>query len=505
MIRSVSKFLFLVVITLGVYFIFRDFAGLKLNTADASTYLNIAENITSHKGFTVSFDLYQFFKTPYHPLWPFMQPVYPLLCALVFMAHGAIEQVIKVNLFIMGLNAALAFYIIRFFVPSRLNLLFLVCLIFPLNFFFTALFPWTEQLYLFIFLITFFLFNRFPGSQRVISVVGALNGVLFLIRVSQIYSIPAYLLMMVMAKGERGQRLKNIFAFMAGFCIVLGPYQMFNLLVFHSLYPEYIKPAADYTLAHISNASFYKPGQMGIFNHVGFKFTLASIGYFYGHVVGLCQNFSFSFIPILAYLSIPGHKKDGWRFVLNCLFQSAFIIIGYAFSFHWDPHAYYLEILRYSLVPYVLASLAGWYCFYELFFGSGIKWKKLFTVFLLFNFAFFTFYNFIKLRRDLMKYPRTQMSYYVDLYASDQWINKSLPEKILVASDDDQEAYFMHRPFISMPPGRSYNCSNLKLYNEIHGPDYYLLSKQVPDTCFGQIPHTQIYSNRTFRILKIKK
>jgi len=65
----------------------------------------------------------------------------------------------------------------------------------------------------------------------------------------------------------------------------------------------------------------------------------------------------------------------------------------------------------------------------------------------------------------------------------------------------------MHRPYISIPPGKSYNCQNLMLYNKIYSPDYYLLSTNISNDCFneGGLKYSMIFSNGTFRILKIKK
>ena len=201
-VNLVLQSLLYTVIVGGVYLIFVDFSQLKLNTADASTYLNIAENIVSHKGFVVSFDLYQFFTSRYHPLWPFMHPIYPLLCSLVFMVHGGIEQVIKLNIFILGLNTAFIFYIIQTFVPSRLNIFFLACLALSFNFFYSALFPWTEQLHLLFFLISLIVFVKFSHYKRGLVLAGALNGILFLIRVSHVYNILAYVLVICIMRED---------------------------------------------------------------------------------------------------------------------------------------------------------------------------------------------------------------------------------------------------------------------------------------------------------------
>jgi len=502
MIRFYTQFLLFSVITVGIYFIFEEFASLKLNTADASTYLNIGENIVSHKGFVVSYNLYQSFTSLYRPIWPYMQSLYPLLCALVFKFHGGLEQVIKVNIFILGLNSALAFYIIQRFIPSRLNVFFLIWLAFSFNFYVSAFFAWTEEFHLFLFLISFVLFLRFPQNPRILGWVGVFNGVLFLVRVAQVYSILAYLLIICVTEDNVQEKLRNILNFSAGILAVVVPFQIFNWVAYHSLYPQYIKPAADYTLARISNLSTYRPGHVGIDNPIGFRFSVENCWYFYQHMMEFYNRIYLFLIPLLAYLSLPHQKKEGHFFVINCLCQSVFIITFYSYNFSWNTS---IDSLRYSLIPYVLIAMAGWYALYQLFYASQIRWKKLLVVLILINLAFFSVCRYYFIRQYYLDHPRTKNPYYIDLYDSYKWIDQNLSENILVASNEDQEAFLMHRPFISTPPLRSYNCTNLTIYNSIYSPDYYLMSKVISDKCFVSIPHSTIFSNKIFRILKIKK
>ena len=75
-------------IGLGVFFSFLGFSYLKLNTADASLYLSTAENIANHKGFVVSDNLYQCFNTPYHPVLPYYQPLYPIFSLFLSIMGG---------------------------------------------------------------------------------------------------------------------------------------------------------------------------------------------------------------------------------------------------------------------------------------------------------------------------------------------------------------------------------------------------------------------------------
>ena len=135
-------------------------------------------------------------------------------------------------------------------------------------------------------------------------------------------------------------------------------------------------------------------------------------------------------------------------------------------------------------------SVAGWYCLYQGLSLSESSGKKIGWGFLLLCLLYLQADKFIAFKSNRLNHPLWQRPYYRDLLEGYNWIDKNLPKEILVASDEDQEGYFMHRPFISLPPGKSFNCTNLALYNHIYSPDYYLLSSAVTDKCFTAIPHT---------------
>ena len=221
-----SQFLVFIAIVFGVYFIFVDFSGLKLNTADASSYLNVAENIVTHKGFVVSYNLYESFNSFYHPIWPYMQSLYPLLCALVFKLHGGIEQVIKVNILILGINSALIFYIIQKLIPTRFNVLFVFFLVFSSNFFISALYPWTEQLHFLCLIITFILFLKYSRSPKCLYGLGFLNAVFMLVRVAHVYNFFGFLPVLFIGKDPLRRKLHRAFSFVGGFIMAYGLYQV---------------------------------------------------------------------------------------------------------------------------------------------------------------------------------------------------------------------------------------------------------------------------------------
>ncbi|MBF0521787.1 MAG: hypothetical protein HQL24_01900 [Candidatus Omnitrophica bacterium] len=501
---SPSFFIFSIIV-IGVYLFFADFALMRWNTADGSTYLNIAENIANHKGFVVSYNFYHCFTGLYHPLWPYMQPLYPILCSL-FVTHGGITQVIRVNIFILGINSALIFFLLQSLIRTRLNILFLFSLIFSFHFFISALACWTEQLHLLLFIISFILFIKFSAHRRILFWLGALNGLMMLVRFAHLYNFAAYILVILI--GQEGRepfrdRLKSLISFSSGFILIFGSYELLNLIFFHSLYPQYAQPGANYYYASKTALATYRfppgicipPTALAAVKHQSF---------FLDHMKNFLLHLSLFAIPLALAFRIPRENIEQRYFILNCLCQSLFVIVGYSFLLDW------LDYLRYALIPHILTALAGWLCLYELFFRSPKKWRKLFAIGVLVVLTFLSLQSYYaRIQRILypfaINYPQTKSPYYKDFLKSFSWIDQNLPKEILVASDENQEAYLMHRPFISLPPGESYNCHNLNLYNKIYAPDYYLLSSDTSNECFNRIPHEQIFSNRTFRLLRIKK
>ncbi len=495
-----KKFLpLLFFIVTGIYFVFADFAHLKLNTADASTYLNIGENTASGKGFRVSYNLYQGFKELYHPVWPYIYPVYPLLCSVVFFLGGAMEQVIKLNIFILGLNAALVFYLLRQFIPNLLSVLLWVSIIFSFHFYFTAFYAWTEQLHLFFFLSSFILFLRNSNNSRMLWLLGAFNGMIMLLRFAHVYTIGAYLLVIfLMGEGHWRERIKNAFYFLAGVAVVFGGYQSFNWLAYHSFYPESSKSAADYIRASKMVETVYDAN--GKFVLPPPKLSVTSI-YFWTHVKDFLILMPFWAVFTLFSFSKIFNRKEAY-FVWNCLFQSILIILGYCYTFSWLNT---IDSLRYCLIPITLTGIAGCFCFYKILFEPPVKWQRLCVVAAALIMTWGVLYNYVRVRENLLEHPTERIPYYQSLFQSYAWIDKNLPKDALIASDEDQQAFLMHRPFISTPIGKSLNCGNLKMHNKIFKPDYYLLSYATLEGCFDGIPHRQVFINKRFEILQIYK
>ena len=501
--ESIYKIFLLGIVVFSIFIFFVDFVHLKFITADGSIYLNIAENIANHKGFVVSYNLCQCFKGLYHPIWAYYQPLYPIFASF-FINHGGMVEVIKANIFIFALNAILIFYIVERIIPSFFNLLFCFFLVISLNFYLSALFAWTEQLHFFCFIVTFILFLKFKDNPKHLLWLGFLNGIFMFIRVAHLYNFLAYLPVIFIGKDSLREKFNRAFSFVGGFTLAYGAYQLFCLLVYHTFYPYYARPGASYGMARFDSGIVYDLNKVGLQVPFGPVFYLQHLSYVGEHLRDFYKQMPNFLWPALFYYFLPAKKRLEGGLVELCFLQSIFTVFGYSLTFYWLTFSF--DALRYSMIPYVLLSVVGWYCMYQgLQFSESIG-RKLFGLLIL-GCLFLSpqVHKAMVFRNTAFNHPLSGTHSYRDMLASYAWINKNLPKEVLVASWEDQAAYYMHRPFISIPPGKAFNCTNLTLFNRIYSPDYYLLLSSIPDKCFAVIPHQGIYFNRTFRILEVKK
>ena len=494
--------LILIVIGVCVFCIFQEFAALRLNTADSSIYLSTAENIAHHKGLLVSYNLCQSFKGLYHPLLAYYQPLYSILCS-VFIAHGGIVRVIQVNILFLALNTVIILYLIQKLVPTRFNVFFIFFLVFSVNFFNPALYPWTEQFHFFCLLTAVVLFIKYSRSSKCLVFLGALNAVFMLVRVAHMYNFLAFVPVLLIGEGSWRQRFQRTLCFVGGFAAAYMAYQFFCVSCYHAVYPEYAKPGAGFGMAHLTGGTIYQAGKVGIQSSLGPLLTQKHLSTIIAHLQAFYNQMPFLFWPALLYVFLPASKRQDGGVILLCLSQSICTVLGYSLTFYWLPS--HFESLRYSLIPYVFVSIAGWYALYQGLLFLEPTPRKWFLAIVLSSLVFPQVNKFIEFKADRFLHPMWGKPYYSRLLEADSWIDQRLPKEVLIASDEEQEGYFMHRPFISLPPGRSYNCTNLSLYNHIYAPDYYLLSADISDKCFATIPHTAVYANKTFRILKAAK
>ena len=499
----IFKFYPYCILSLVVFIVFVDFAYLNFNSPDACIYLSTAENIAHHQGFLVSYNLSQSFKTLYYPIWPYYQYLYSIFCSF-FIDHGGSIQVIKINILLFALNVSFVFYIVQQLIPTRLNILFICSLTLSLDFFISALYPWTEQLHFFCFIITFILFLKYFKNPKHLIWLGFLNGVFMLVRYAHFFNVLGYLPFIFFDKAPFREKFNRTIAFVGGFVLFYGLYQMFCWHTYHAFYPQYARSIENYNLADEFGGIVYNLDKVGIQISSGPILSLEHFIYIRNHISDAFKQMPLFLFPALFYYLLPINKRKDGGVIPLCLWQSIFTLLGYSFSFYWTNQ--FFEPIRYSMIPFVLIGLSGWYCLYQGLSFLGPKGGKFVGLIVLLLLFCLNLGKFIESRK-VLDHPRWEIPQFRNLYVNLWYINKNLPKEILVASDATWECYFMHRPYISIPPGKSYNCQNLMLYNKIYSPDYYLLSTNISNDCFneGGLKYSMIFSNGTFRILKIKK
>ena len=91
--------------------------------------------------------------------------------------------------------------------------------------------------------------------------MGALNGVLMLVRVAHLYNFLAYVPLLLIGKDPL--KWKRVYAFVGGFILAYGLYQLFCLVACHAVYPEYARPGAAYGLARLTSGIIYNLIKLG--------------------------------------------------------------------------------------------------------------------------------------------------------------------------------------------------------------------------------------------------
>jgi len=497
-----SKHFYSILIATVVVYIFSGFAYCKLISADASNYLNIAENIVTHKGFVVSYNSALVFNTLYYPIWPYYQFLYPLFCSL-FINHGGIVQIVKINVLLFAMNAAIIFSIVQNLIPTRLSVLFVFALIFSINCYLPAIYPWTEHLHFFCFILSFIVFLRYYQHPWPLFWIGLFNGVLMLLRESHIFNVLGYLLFILIGTYPIRKKFSLMLAFLSGFVLLYGAFQWWCWNSYHDFYPQDAKGSMLFLMSNYSKGIVYDVHKVGVQLDLGPFLTLEHLSNVGRHILSFIHQMPLFVVPSLFYFLLPQKKKCAGGLMALCFCQSIVAIVGFSSAYYMLDS---LEARRYVMIPYILMSIVGWYCLIK---GLSIlesKPKKIILLCLLVILVFPAVKKVINKKNDLLKYPRWEaVAYEKDLFESFKWIDKNLPKEVLIASNERQECFFLHRPFVVTPEMGSFNCENFSRYNKIYAPDYYLLTPSISNECFEPLRHAKLFSNQNFRILRIEK
>jgi len=196
--KPVAIYLLLFFLTIIFYlpFIFSDNL-----TPDAVDYINIANNLASGRGFTISIKWHFFNDYPViRSAIAERPPIYPLFLSLLFLINKSLFFILLVNIILTGINVLLLYHYTQKLLGNRLvSLISALVLLLNPNMLMSAIFPLSEQLYILILLIILNLFSKSVNKERIV-LVGLLTAMAYLIRPTAIVFLFAIIVWLILIK-----------------------------------------------------------------------------------------------------------------------------------------------------------------------------------------------------------------------------------------------------------------------------------------------------------------
>ena len=440
-------------------------AAKQFLSSDASLYLDAARNIAFGRGAIVSFNQYQFWQGASYPLWPYTQPLFPILAAVPFKFSG-VGGVITLNIFLLGLNCGLAYLLVRRHAGVIAGAFAALFLGFSYNVVYTAIYPWTEQLFLTLILAAFYLYLGPFGDKRYFW-TGVVLGLSCLARVFGVSAAGMFFAAALLAGGWAKEKRYGFFLLAGGFLIVTGGYEIFCLVKYHAFYPEYVAAALHYNNARFFPGAFYTSGKIALHvsAHVAMFLREPALFYNLKNLVILFDCALFLLAAPFIYFAAGAYKRTD-TFTRVLFFYGVFNFI-FCFLFMESMGLEWLRILLVGFVAVIIAALL-------LIFREKTILRIVFIP--------VAIYCFVVTAADYFSFR----SYMLGGYACEitarrtahepcyRWIEKNTQRGDIIAVQFIDEAFLLNRPAIAIPLGAMVNEKNIRDFIRIYRPRYIL-------------------------------
>jgi len=476
--RKIKEFFLLFLIVFAIRVIPASIG--EFLSPDACLYLNMGKNFFEQGKFVITYNFYHFWKDPSYSAIPFLFSLYSLLAGFVFFLLHTIKAVTFLNVFISYLNLLFIFYLLSFFSLSKKTRYF-VCVLISLNytFFYTSLFPWTEQMHLLFLLLSFFiLLKSSPQDYFSSLLIGIIMGVATLVRVANIFNIFGYLLIFLFLFP---QRIKNLFLFLTGVALVILPYELLCFFKYKVFYPQYLEVTKVYGQARIYGG-YYKDSLPVLnatlkitplgFLYIFFSTSLPKIREFFAILYDYLGGFLW--LAGVGMYELFRERKPFYSPILSFFIIGVVNIFFYSFSVWWDPD---LEYYRYVLIPYICFFIVS-VILIDKVLSINSRTKNIFLIVLFF---------FIFLKSG---YHRLQTNY---RYLTDarkiveknsrrrrmlSWLNQHTNFLDVVATPEFYHAFPLDCVIVAFPQRRVMTKENMNKFLEIYRPKYIWLKKE---------------------------
>ncbi|MBF0521786.1 MAG: glycosyltransferase family 39 protein [Candidatus Omnitrophica bacterium] len=451
-------------------------------TADACGYLDIMRNILSGHGPVISYNLYQKWSgNVFYPALPYMQPLFSIVIIPIFYIFKSIAAINIFNVILSAANSVILYGLLhKRFNPSLAFWSAILVGISP-SMIHTSVFPWTEQLHLFLLLISllFLLSGLETESGKKMFIAGAISSINCLTRFANLYVIFSILLALLFIHHlVKNINKRSLFLFFLGLVLPLFLYELFCVLRYHEFYPAYSRAAYTFNLAERFPGAYYKTAGTPILN-MPERNTLDQLSLLIHNVPHHIEDFldqlggmSFLIIPIIFYIFYQTNPVE-----IILLMLLAGNIFGYSLNFYFLSK---IEILRYSLIPYV--AIIPLVLILTQGIGKILKERFKFihpkTIFFISVTILLTIYMKDVFHGNIYFYDKKFVLQQEDYKKQDltafHFIEEHSTPTDLIATDHIQGIFPLNRPTVSLPPEKSVTLLNLKDYLQIYRPKFIL-------------------------------
>ena len=529
-------------------------SSLERLTADSCIYMDIGRNLFSGKGFSISYNLYQFWaNTPYYPAAPLFPPLFPFLVGIIWKMFHSLEATILLNVFLAAINSVLIYYLLLIVYKditdsARISFWTAVLLSICAPMQQTSMFAWTEQLsLLFLLVAVMLLMENNPTGMPVVPVftppvllrktnggvipltncmahpssdiprsssffafihahargllrrgikdynlktlrlitIGILFGLGFLTRVDMAFCFAAVILFLIVQRGINRESLRLHLCLVAGFLLIIVPYELFCIVKYNLLYPAYIKVNSVGYMKATLLGGYYDVTKIPVLQsnplvwHKKMIMLLQIPRMLSIFIVDLARNIDF-LIYFLTYRVYVIIKRNYFK-------ERIFLVIGivsllvHSLFLSYQPLFSYIDIARFGLVHFLfffILAMAGFYDFcllQEKIFPR--HYRKLFYAGL-----FIVAFSIVRFTVDLhLHYLESYGFALIKNNARDKffaWIRDRTDENevVAIAGNLIQKAFPLSRPIVSFPEGAFLNPKNVRDFFSIYKPSFVIMS-----------------------------
>lgn len=460
-------------------------------TADSCIYLDIGRNLFSGKGFSVSYNLYQYWVgTPYYPAAPLYPPLFPFLLGIIWNMFHSLSATVLLNVFLAGINSVLFYYLLLIVykdtkgsvdMPFWTAVFLSICA--PMQQ--TSMFAWTEQLSLLFLLVavTLFIKDYNLKAPRLIT-IGILFGLGFLTRVDMVFCFTAVNLFLIAQGGISRESIRASLCLAVGFLLIVVPYELLCIVKYKLLYPAYLKVNSVGYMKAVLLGGYYDVTKIPVLQSQPLAWHDKSIilmqipRILNLFIFDLARNINF-LVCFLIYRVYVMVKRNYFKERIFLAFGIVCLLIHSLFL-SYQPRFNYIDIIRFGLVHFIfffILAMAGFYNFclhMEKYFKR--HYRKLFYAGL-FIIAFSVGRFAIDIHRYYFgsyRFTRIQNNARDKFFG---WVRDRIAEDEVVAIAGNllQEAFPLSRPIVSVPAGAFLNPKNMSAFFSIYKPSFVIM------------------------------